>query len=214
MSLTGAVAGLATNYVTSRLKRKQELDNLKEKKKLASKQYERSVGFSPAEASEMARLRKGSKEGSIDVGEATSQVAQPIYQQGEAQEATELQNVTAQGLEGSIIAQETSSKIGSDVRAEIATQARNIAVQNEKTKLDAKKALQDNVIKRADLLRNLAFKRQDELAGFKTERRGIEQDFTSGMVGSVLGTLTGEKLTENWEKAGKWLKGKIEEIGK
>ena len=219
MGLAGAVVGLATNYITARTKRKQELKNLKEKKKLAKRQYERSLGSSPEEVYGAKKLKDAASGGAIDVQDTTAQVTQPLYQQGENIEAQAQGNITQQGLEGSIIAQETSQKIGSEVRAEIANQARNIAIQNEQTKLDAKKTLQDNVMKRADLLRSLAFKRQDELTGFESEKRGIEQGFTSNILGSTLSTLTGQIKSSEFDSkfkpiksATEWLAEKIEEI--
>ena len=206
MGLAGAVVGLATNYITARTKRKQELKNLKEKKKLAKRQYERSLGSSPEEAYGAKKLKDAASGGTIDVQDTTAQVTQPLYQQGENIEAQAQGNITQQGLEGSIIAQETSQKIGSEVRAEIANQARNIAIQNEQTKLDAKKTLQDNVMKRADLLRSLAFKRQDELTGFESEKRGIEQGFTSNILGSTLSTLTGQIKSSEFDSKFKPIK--------
>ena len=206
MGLAGAVVGLATNYITARTKRKQELKNLKEKKKLAKRQYERSLGSSPEEVYGAKKLKDAASGGAIDVQDTTAQVTQPLYQQGENIEAQAQGNITQQGLEGSIIAQETSQKIGSEVRAEIANQARNIAIQNEQTKLDAKKTLQDNVMKRADLLRSLAFKRQDELTGFESEKRGIEQGFTSNILGSTLSTLTGQIKSSEFDSKFKPIK--------
>ena len=206
MGLAGAVVGLATNYITARTKRKQELKNLKEKKKLAKRQYERSLGSSPEEVYGAKKLKDAASGGAIDVQDTPAQVTQPLYQQGENIEAQAQGNITQQGLEGSIIAQETSQKIGSEVRAEIANQARNIAIQNEQTKLDAKKTLQDNVMKRADLLRSLAFKRQDELTGFESEKRGIEQGFTSNILGSTLSTLTGQIKSSEFDSKFKPIK--------
>ena len=206
MGLAGAVVGLATNYITARTKRKQELKNLKEKKKLAKRQYERSLGSSPEEVYGAKKLKDAASGGAIDVQDTTAQVTQPLYQQGENIEAQAQGNITQQGLEGAIIAQETSQKIGSEVRAEIANQARNIAIQNEQTKLDAKKTLQDNVMKRADLLRSLAFKRQDELTGFESEKRGIEQGFTSNILGSTLSTLTGQIKSSEFDSKFKPIK--------
>ena len=102
----------------------------------------------------MARMRKGAEQGTMDVAKLNQQMAQPLYQQGEAQEAQAMQKITQQGLEGSIIAQEVSRKIGSDVRASIAQQARQIAMENERTKAEAARRLTQAQMKRGELLRD------------------------------------------------------------
>ena len=87
-------------------------------------------------------------------------MSQPIYQQGEAQEALAQQRVTQQGLEGSMLAQSVSRQIGSDVRASIADQARNIAFQNEQTKAQERRALQQSLMQRGQTLRDLALRKE------------------------------------------------------
>ena len=94
----------------------------------------------------------------IDTQAATSQAAQPMYQQGQAQQAEAMGQITRQGLEGSVIAQEASRKVGTDVRANIAEQARQIAFKNEQSKAQAEQRLQEAMFKRGDLLREIAGK--------------------------------------------------------
>ena len=76
--------------------------------------------ISAPEQQAMASLREGAEEGTMDVEGLTQQMMQPMYQQGQQQMGQALQQVTSQGLEGSIIAQEASRKVGADVRASIA----------------------------------------------------------------------------------------------
>lgn len=110
----------------------------------------------PAEARAMAQLRKASEKGTMDVEALNMQMSQPLYQQGQAQVGQQLGQLTRQGLEGSVIAQEVSRKVGADVRADIAAQARQIAFQNQQTKAGAQQRLQGALFKRGELLRNLA----------------------------------------------------------
>lgn len=136
----------------------------KEKAITAAKQIQ------PEEAQAMAQMRKAAAEGTMDVAALNQQIAQPMYQQGQAQQAQALGQITRQGLEGSVIAQETSRKIGSDVRASIAEQARQIAFNNEQTKAGAQQRHQAALMKRGSLLRDLAAKK----AGLSTEQDIID----------------------------------------
>ena len=131
----------------------------------------------PGEAAAMARMRKGAASGTMDVQALNRQMSQPIYQQGQAQQASALGQITRQGLEGSVIAQETSRKIGADVRSSIAEQARQIAFNNEQTKARAEQNLQGALMKRGALLRDLATKK----AGLSTEQDIINLRTKYGM---------------------------------
>ena len=175
--LAGVKAGVDILQAGQRRQQQKKMKKKKKKEKFRQKKEEKKI--SPQEARVMEELKKGAKEGSIDVGEATSQVAQPIYQQGEAQEAQAMGKMTAQGLEGSIIAQETSRKVGADVRAEVANQARSIAMQNEQTKAQSQKALQDALFKRGELMRQLAMKKMDVKQQAKLEDLQSQQQFSS-----------------------------------
>ena len=115
----------------------------------------------PEHAQQLANLRKGAEEGMIDTQAAPSQAAQPVYQQGQSQQAQAMGQITRQGLEGSVIAQETSRKIGGDVRADIAEQSRQIAFKNEQTKAQAEQKLHEAMLKRGELLREIAGKQTD-----------------------------------------------------
>ena len=130
------------------------------RKELESKQKALAAEkqISPQEAQALAGMRKGAEEGTMDVEALNRQMAQPLYQQGQAQKAEQLGLITQQGLEGSVIAQEASRKVGADVRASIAEQARQIAFKNEQTKSEAQSRLQDAQMKRGELLRNIAAK--------------------------------------------------------
>ena len=112
----------------------------------------------PTEAQALARLRKGAEQGTMDVQALNQQMAQPMYQQGQAQQAQAMGQITRQGLEGSVIAQEASRKVGTDVRANIAEQARQIAFKIEQSKAQAEQRLQEAMFKRGDLLREIAGK--------------------------------------------------------
>ena len=129
----------------------------------------------PEHAQQLANLRKGAEEGMIDTQAATSQAAQPVYQQGQSQQAQAMGQITRQGLEGSVIAQETSRKIGGDVRADIAEQSRQIAFKNEQTKAQAEQKLHEAMLKRGELLREIAGKQTDlstesDLLGLKRDQ--------------------------------------------
>tara|TARA_R100000152_G_C6773247_1_gene200492 strand:+ start:1529 stop:2164 length:636 start_codon:yes stop_codon:yes gene_type:complete len=182
MSLQAAAILGVKGVVEAGVKRAQEKKLLKAQKKESLKQIDRQKQISPQEAQAMARLRKGAESGTVDVSKATSQIAQPLYQQAEAQEARAMGNITAQGLEGSIIAQEVSRKIGSDVRAEIANQARSIAMQNEQTKAEAEKALQASLFKRGELMRQLAMKRAEVKSASTLAQLQSRQDFGTSVL--------------------------------
>ena len=160
--------------------RDYEKKRIKKQKRMDTEALTESISaakqISPQEAQAMANLRQGAEQGTMDVEGLNRQMSQPIYQQGQAQQAQAMGNITAQGLEGSIIAQETSRKIGSDVRAEIANQARNIAMQNEQTKAQAKQSLQSALFKRGELLRNLAIQKAEGLSSIKREASFAQQD--------------------------------------
>jgi len=157
--------------------RKKNVAALKARKKAQMKALKQASQMTAEEQQAMSRMRKGAEEGTMDVEGLNRQMAQPLYQQGEAQEATAMQKITAQGLEGSIIAQDVSRKIGSDVRASIADQARKIALDNEKTKADAARRLSEAQMKRGQLLRDIAIKKGAVMAEYKAGRAAQPSDW-------------------------------------
>jgi len=167
----------------------------KEKAIAAAKQIQ------PGEAQAMAQMRKAAAEGTMDVAALNQQMAQPLYQQGQAQQAQALGQITRQGLEGSVIAQEASRKIGSDVRASIAEQARQIAFNNEQTKAGAQQRHQAALMKRGSLLRDLAAKK----AGLSSERDIIDLKQKYG--DKVAAWQQGEEFTQEIEDNAKELLG-------
>ena len=156
--IAGAVAG--GKVIKAGVKRKQEKDLIEKQKEASLKQLDVAKQMSAEERQAIARMRRGAEQGTMDVEKLNQQMAQPLYQQGESQEAQAMQKITQQGLEGSIIAQDVSRKIGSDVRASIAQQARQIAMDNERTKADAERGLQQAQMQRGQLLREIAMKKQ------------------------------------------------------
>ena len=155
----------------------------------------------PEHAQQLANLRKGAEEGMIDTQAATSQAAQPVYQQGQSQQAQAMGQITRQGLEGSVIAQESSRKIGGDVRADIAEQSRQIAFKNEQTKAQAEQKLHEAMLKRGELLREIAGKQTDlstesHLLGLKKDQALKSADFDSlkRALGIAGGIATDEDL--------------------
>ena len=163
-----AVAGLTAGakLIGANIKRSQDKaliarqeEHLESQKKSALADLSKAGQMTGEEASAMAQMKKGAKEGTMDVEGLQQKMSQPLYQQGEAQESAAQAKLTQQGLEGSIIAQDVSRKVGSDVRASIADQARSIAYENEKTKAAAQRRLQTALMKRGQLLRGLAQQR-------------------------------------------------------
>lgn len=129
--------------------KKHKLRDIKEKKRI-----------SPEQAVGMQKLRKGAQRGMIDVPGQTQQIGQEQYQRGEAQEAQATGQLTAQGLEGSIVAQDVSSRIGAETRAATAEQARQIAFKNQQSKQQAEQKLHQQLFKRRGLLEDLAFQKR------------------------------------------------------
>lgn len=202
----GLIASAAVSAGGSYLKRKQEEKLIEEQKKARLKQLDAMSQMSAEERRAMDRMRKGAEQGTMDVEALNRQMAQPIYQQGEAQEAQAMQKITQQGLEGSIIAQDVSRKIGSDVRASIAEQARQIAMDNERTKADAARRLSQAQMQRSQLLREIAMKRQGAISDADIAEMRSKQDFASGLysAGADLATgALGNYMNQNYMIASK-----------
>ena len=141
-------------------------------------------------------MQRGAEEGTMDVDALNQQMAQPLYQQGEAQEAMQQAQITQQGLEGSIIAQDVSRKVGADVRASIAEQARQIAFANEKTKADAERRLQDAKMRRGQLLREIAMKRGQVKADYEAGIASLPNNW------DILGDLTSDMFSNPFTGGG------------
>tara|TARA_R100000988_G_scaffold25754_1_gene12436 strand:- start:8732 stop:9511 length:780 start_codon:yes stop_codon:yes gene_type:complete len=202
----GLIATAAVSAGGSYIKRKQEEKLIKKQKKERLKQLDAMSQMSAEEQQAMARMRKGAEQGTMDVAKLNQQMAQPLYQQGEAQEAQAMQKITQQGLEGSIIAQDVSRKVGSDVRASIAQQARQIAMDNERTKADAARRLSQAQMQRGQLLRDIAMKRQGAISDADIAQMRSKQDFASGLysAGTDLATgALGNYMNQNYITASK-----------
>ncbi len=187
MSLVAAGTIAAAKAISSAVKRKQEKDLIEKQKEASLKQLNLASGITAEERRAMDRMRRGAEQGTMDVAKLNQQMAQPLYQQGEAQEAQAMQRITQQGLEGSIIAQDVSRKIGSDVRASIAQQARQIAMDNERTKAEAARRLSQAQMRRAQLLREIAMKRQAVKDDASLAELQSKQALTSGLVDAATG---------------------------
>jgi len=170
MSLVAVAALAAAKLAQKSMQRKSNIEALKAQRKEQLKALDQASGMTAEEQQAMARMRKGAEQGTMDVAKLNQQMAQPLYQQGEAQEAQAMQRITQQGLEGSIIAQDVSRRVGSDVRASIAQQARQIAMDNEKTKADAARNLSQAQMRRAQILKEIAMKRGQVEANYKAGR--------------------------------------------
>ena len=164
--IPAAVTVASTLYSTSEAKKTSE-DSIAKQEEIAEakaeaelKALDQAKQVTPAEARAMASLQRGAEEGTMDVEALNRQMAQPIYQQGQAQQAQAQAQITTQGLEGSIIAQEVAQKIGGDVRASIADQARSIAMANEQTKESARREMTQRLFARGDRLRQIAINRK------------------------------------------------------
>ena len=156
--------------------RKKAVEALKARRKEQLKALDQASGMTAEEQQAISRMRRGAEQGTMDVAKLNQQMAQPLYQQGESQEAQAMQKITQQGLEGSIIAQDVSRRVGSDVRASIAQQARQIAIDNERTKADAARRLSQAQMQRGQLLRDIAIKRGQVEADYKAGRAAQPSD--------------------------------------
>ena len=191
MSLVAAAAiSAAGKLISSAIKRKQEKKAIKKQKEASLKKLDLASQMTAEEQQAMSRMRRGAEQGTMDVERLNQQMAQPLYQQGEAQEAQAMQRITQQGLEGSIIAQDVSRKIGSDVRASIAQQARQIAMDNERTKAEAARRLSQAQMRRGQLLREIAMKRQGVKDDASLAQLISRQALTSGLVDAATGFAT------------------------
>tara|TARA_R110002020_G_scaffold441800_1_gene652811 strand:+ start:1304 stop:2434 length:1131 start_codon:yes stop_codon:yes gene_type:complete len=200
--IPAAVSLGTTIYSNNKAKSTAEAATAKQEE-LARKQAENEIKaleaskqVTPAESRAMASLEKGAEQGTMDVEGLNRQMAQPIYQQGQAQQAQALAQITTQGLEGSIIAQEVAQKIGGDVRASIADQARSIAMANEQTKESARREMTQQLFARGDRLRQIALNKkrvesgldllplQSEIANIQTQGN-YEAAMASGIGGAI-----------------------------
>ncbi len=191
---TYASAKSAKDSADKAIAKQEEIAEAKAEAEL--KALDQAKQVTPAEARAMASLQRGAEEGTMDVEALNRQMAQPIYQQGQAQQAQAQAQITTQGLEGSIIAQEVAQKIGGDVRASIADQARSIAMANEQTKESARREMTQRLFARGDMLRQIAINRkrveegldiipmQSELATIQAEG-AYNQQLISGLGSAV-----------------------------
>ena len=185
--------------------RKKVTEQLKARKKADMRALRQASTMSAEEQQAMARMKKGAEHGTMDTQKLNMQMAQPLYQQGEAQEAQAMQKITQQGLEGSIVAQEASRKVGSDVRASIADQARKIAMENERTKADAARNVQSAQMKRGQLLRDIAMKKGQVMGDYKEGMAGRDNfldmalNTASELMGDGVNKGTSAALQEHQE---------------
>ena len=155
---TYASAKSAKDTADKAIAKQEEIARAKAEAEL--KALDQAKQVTPEEARAMASLQRGAEEGTMDVEALNRQMAQPIYQQGQAQQAQAQAQITTQGLEGAIIAQEVAQKIGGDVRASIADQARSIAMANEQTKESARREMTQRLFARGDMLRQIAINKK------------------------------------------------------
>jgi hypothetical protein len=191
---TYASAKSAKDSAEDAIAKQEEIAEAKAEAEL--KALDQAKQVTPAEARAMASLQRGAEEGTMDVEALNRQMAQPIYQQGQEQQAQAQAQITTQGLEGSIIAQEVAQKIGGDVRASIADQARSIAMANEQTKESAIREMTQRLFARGDMLRQIAINKkrveegldiipmQSELASIQAEG-AYNQQLISGFGSAV-----------------------------
>ena len=173
-AVAAAVIGAVSSYSAAKSAQKsnekiiKKQENLKKKQiKAELKSLEAQKQIQPLEAEAIENLREASREGTMDVDTLTQQIAQPIYQQGQMQTSEAMGQITAQGLEGSIIAQNVAARIGADTRASIAAQARSIAMANQQTREGARRQLNERMFARADMLRQIAENRRRVKAGLE-----------------------------------------------
>tara|TARA_Y100001963_G_scaffold29359_1_gene39882 strand:+ start:7123 stop:7971 length:849 start_codon:yes stop_codon:yes gene_type:complete len=204
-----AAVSVATGLIGASSAKKQQAANLKTIRKQEELQrmqmqneleaLETAKEISPSEARAMENLREGASKGTMDVEGLTQQMGQPIYQQGQLQQSEAMGQITTQGLEGSIIAQEVSQKIGGDVRASIADQARSIAMANQQTREASQRQLNERLFARGDMLRQIAMNKkrveqglealplQSEIAGIQAQSQ-YDQSM-AGIYGNVISGL-------------------------
>ena len=178
------------------IKKQEELERAKIKGELEALDAQKQI--SPFEAQAIENLREGSREGTLDVEALNQQMAQPIYQQGQMQTSEAMGQITSQGLEGSIIAQNVAARIGADTRASIADQARSIAMANQQTKEGARRQLNERMFARADMLRQIAANRKRVEQGLEAlpiqsdiARLQSSSDYDQSMLSAATGLASG-----------------------
>ena len=71
--------------------RKKAVEALKARRKEQLKALDQASGMTAEEQQAISRMRRGAEQGTMDVAKLNQQMAQPLYQQGESQEAQALQ---------------------------------------------------------------------------------------------------------------------------
>jgi hypothetical protein len=150
-------------------KDKKAMSDLKHASQMKALDQQTRIGAQEAEG--MRQLRQQAATGA-DTSDALRKSSTPAVQQGQEMQSLALGQITRQGLEGSIIASETSAKIGAGTRQKIAEQARQIALQNQQVKTQAEARLNEAMFKRGELLNQIAAKKTavetgQELAGMQ-----------------------------------------------
>tara|TARA_R100000458_G_C8278313_1_gene254327 strand:- start:7473 stop:8276 length:804 start_codon:yes stop_codon:yes gene_type:complete len=165
------------------------------------KEAERMTKRSPEEMEYVGKLKKWSTKGQYPVDQMMAKASIPIQQQAMAAKAQTTGSMIKQGMEHSIVARELMRKTDKDTMASLASQAREIAIKNQASKVQASKDLYAYDQKRQQLLRSAAsMKSQANLDMFK----GVAGAVTSG-VEAFNQYKAPQELAGGILKDGKWI---------
>mgnify|MGYP003344004804 FL=1 len=143
------------------------------------KQAERMTKRSPEELEYVQKLKKWSTKGQYPVNEMMAKASIPIQQQAMTAKAQTTGSMIRQGLENSIVARELMRKTDKDTMASLASQAREIAIKNQQSKVQASKDLFNYDQRRQELLR--------KAADMKSQAK---MDMFQGVIGAVTGGVS------------------------
>lgn len=142
------------------------------------KQAEAMTKRSPEEMEYVGKLKKWSTKGQYPVDQMMAKASIPIQQQAMAAKAGTTGSMIKQGMEHSMVARELMRKTDKDTMSSLATQAREIAIKNQASKVQASKDMYSYDQKRKELLQKAAaMKSQSKLDMFK----GITGAMTQGI---------------------------------
>ena len=134
------------------------------KKKAADRMTKRS----PEEMEYVNKLKKWQTKGQYPVNEMMAKASIPIQQQAMTAKAQTTGSMIKQGMEHSIVSRELMRKTDKDTMSSLASQAREIAIKNQASKVQASKDMYSYDQKRQQLLRKAAdMKSQAKMDMFK-----------------------------------------------
>ncbi|QDP54493.1 MAG: hypothetical protein Unbinned5336contig1001_25 [Prokaryotic dsDNA virus sp.] len=167
------------------------------KKAALEKQYKIASTRTGDEIGYEQRLRRQAQQGTMNVGQLTSEATRSGYARGRTAQAGVQGQLAMSGLENSIVAQELRRKTDVATLRSINNQARKIAMANEKTKLQAQGQLDKYNLQRSQYLRKLGVQRAQGMFQADESYQQAKSDATQKAWGAVGNMVMGGMKAHN-----------------